>query len=178
MPTDKLALPEEPLAHGRSRPCNLCSRLPFLPGTQRPGPPVWIGGNTGRARRRAAELGDGWFPIWHGPTGRGFTPSALREAVARLGEEAARFERPGNHSVGGLLPLALTDGPVNIDPLSPSIGAPSQVADELSRLGEAGLDHAVLSPFYGVEPKLLPADLDAVGRLLEDFAETVRPQVG
>jgi hypothetical protein len=30
---------------------------------QQPGPPIWIGGNSKRARRRAAELGQGWMPI-------------------------------------------------------------------------------------------------------------------
>ena len=27
---------------------------------QQPGPPIWIGGNSARARRRVAEFGDGW----------------------------------------------------------------------------------------------------------------------
>jgi probable F420-dependent oxidoreductase len=30
---------------------------------QRPHPPLWIGGTSRRARRRAALLGDGWYPI-------------------------------------------------------------------------------------------------------------------
>jgi probable F420-dependent oxidoreductase len=30
---------------------------------QRPGPPVWIGGNSKRAIRRVVELGDGWVPM-------------------------------------------------------------------------------------------------------------------
>jgi probable F420-dependent oxidoreductase len=30
---------------------------------QKPGPPIWIGGNSKRARRRAVELGQGWMPI-------------------------------------------------------------------------------------------------------------------
>ena len=30
---------------------------------QRPHPPLWIGGNSRRAMRRAVELGDGWLPF-------------------------------------------------------------------------------------------------------------------
>ena len=30
---------------------------------QRPGPPIWVGGNSRRAIRRAVELGDGWLPF-------------------------------------------------------------------------------------------------------------------
>jgi probable F420-dependent oxidoreductase len=32
--------------------------------TQAGGPPLWVGGRSKAARRRAATLGDGWIPIW------------------------------------------------------------------------------------------------------------------
>jgi probable F420-dependent oxidoreductase len=35
------------------------------PGPTRPGsPPLWVGGRSAAARRRAGRLGDGWMPIW------------------------------------------------------------------------------------------------------------------
>jgi probable F420-dependent oxidoreductase len=33
--------------------------------TQRPHPPIWVGGNSRQAIRRAVELGDGWMPIFN-----------------------------------------------------------------------------------------------------------------
>ena len=35
---------------------------------QRPHPPIWIGGNARRARRRVARYGQGWIPFPAGPT--------------------------------------------------------------------------------------------------------------
>jgi probable F420-dependent oxidoreductase len=60
----------------------------FLPRpVQKPHPPIWIGGNSRRAVRRAAELGDGWHP-----TSR-LNPTAFAEEVKylrRAAEEAGR----------------------------------------------------------------------------------------
>lgn len=67
-------------------PPSICLPKPLQPG----GPPIWIGGNSNRALRRAAELGDGWHP-----TGR-MKPEALAEKASllrRLAEEAGRDAR-------------------------------------------------------------------------------------
>lgn len=34
------------------------------PAIQQPNPPVWVGGNVDQALKRAAYLGDAWFPVW------------------------------------------------------------------------------------------------------------------
>ena len=60
----------------------------FLPKPVQPnGPPIWIGGNSNRAIRRAAELGDGWHP-----TGR-IKPEELAEKAALLARLAAAAGR-------------------------------------------------------------------------------------
>jgi probable F420-dependent oxidoreductase len=56
------------------------------------GPPIWVGGSSASARRRAALLGDGWLP--QGPPGIGMRAAvseilALREVAGRGGEPFA-----------------------------------------------------------------------------------------
>ena len=67
---------------------------------QRPHPPIWIGGNSKRAIRRAAEHGQGWSPF---PTPGKYAARArtaalhsiddLRERIAYLREQSERFGR-------------------------------------------------------------------------------------
>jgi probable F420-dependent oxidoreductase len=67
---------------------------------QRPRPPIWIGGNSTRAMRRAVELGDGWLPFFsaasassqlHTPALEGVDDLLLR--VKRLREMEAEAGR-------------------------------------------------------------------------------------
>jgi probable F420-dependent oxidoreductase len=55
---------------------------PVQPG----GPPLWVGGASAAAKRRAGRLGDGWVPIW-------VSPDRFAEGIAevrRHAEEAGR----------------------------------------------------------------------------------------
>lgn len=51
---------------------------------QKPHPPLWIGGESAPALRRAAKLGDGWYPIGTNPQFPLDTLDRYRAAVARL----------------------------------------------------------------------------------------------
>jgi probable F420-dependent oxidoreductase len=60
---------------------------------QKPHPPLWVGGESGAAMRRAARLGDGWYPIGTNPQHPLNTLSRYRAASERLHkltEEAGR----------------------------------------------------------------------------------------
>jgi probable F420-dependent oxidoreductase len=48
------------------------------------GPPIWVGGNSAAARRRAVERGDGWLPIAQGPEMAKITKTLPLTSIAEL----------------------------------------------------------------------------------------------
>jgi hypothetical protein len=83
--------------------------------------------------------------------------------------------RSVTQSIGGVMPLTLSHEATAPEPLAPLIGRPDQVAEILVSFRDAGLQHVILSPFYGVSQARQPEDMQAVGRLLEQFMNEVVP---
>jgi alkanesulfonate monooxygenase SsuD/methylene tetrahydromethanopterin reductase-like flavin-dependent oxidoreductase (luciferase family) len=53
---------------------------------QKPHPPIWVGGESGPALRRAARIGDAWYPI-------GTNPQNPLDSLARLKAQMDRLRR-------------------------------------------------------------------------------------
>lgn len=67
------------------------------------GPPIWVGGSSPPALRRAALRGDGWLP-------QGTRKDEMADAVARIHEQRAAAGRDGEFTVGAILrPMYLGD---------------------------------------------------------------------
>ena len=60
---------------------------------QKPHPPIWIGGHTGPAIRRAAKYGDGWLPIGLRPPAI-LEPEEMAVKMARLRTLTSQAGRP------------------------------------------------------------------------------------
>ena len=104
------------------------------------GPPIWIGGNTDVALRRALRLGDGW----HGFEVYPQDMPELGERLARLGEEVGRD--PGElvlSVVRGLIPPGREEE--SFIPERRMLGGSAEaVVDELGMYAEHGVEDVVI----------------------------------
>jgi probable F420-dependent oxidoreductase len=143
------------------------SGLVFEPKpVQRPHPPIWVGGHSPAALRRAAEFGAAWHPINRPPaelrSGR-LDLLRLSQAQGRTAPPAVtlrndvRILRPGETA-----PASAHAGRV-------IAGEPAAVVDQITELGDCGVEHLVIE-FLAADG----ADLDAQMTM---FAERVRPRL-
>ena len=127
--------------------------------------PLWIGGNSDAALRRAVRLGDAWHPLR-------FTPGWLAEAVGRLNDIAAGQQRPAP----ALMPriaLRLTAAPVTGADRLAGHGTIEQVTADLEHLQSLGAGTVVLDPFNGNPDET--AHPEAAWRDLATVAERCPP---
>ena len=103
--------------------------------------PVWIGGNSDAALRRAVRLGDAWHPLR-------FTPGWLTGALDRMNVIAADLRRPPPALVPRIA-LQLTPSPVTGEDRLAGQGTIEQVTGDLEQLRSLGADTVVLDPFNG-----------------------------
>jgi probable F420-dependent oxidoreductase len=111
---------------------------------QQPHPPIWVGGNSTRAIRRAVELGDGWVPM---PSPHR-AAKALRtpglESIADLRERIELMERMAD-DLDRATPLDIAFMPSGLDMFnraSPDAGA---VLEELHALADIGVTWATVT---------------------------------
>jgi probable F420-dependent oxidoreductase len=141
------------------------SGMVFFPRpTQRPHPPIWVGGNTRRALRRAARVGDAWHGIR-------LTPGELaakRETLRRLCKEHDREESSVEVSLRANVRIGETQYSDTGD-RTPLTGTVDDLVDDLRRYEEAGLEYLVLS--------VAARDTDSTIEGLHRFADEIAPRV-
>jgi probable F420-dependent oxidoreductase len=132
---------------------------------QKPHPPIWIGGHTRPALRRAGRFGDGWLPIGGRPPAD-LPPDEVAACVATIRAEAERAGRDARR----LRVCFETNVDFEASDGRPFSGSPDQIAAQLRRYVEVGADSFLIG--FGRVP---PASYE---RAMRRFAEEIRPALG
>ena len=144
--------------------------------------PIWIGGNSPKALRRAARLGDGWHPLWLPAEDY----AAARQRILGIRREegiggpftfsfSAGFTQFADKPAGGWPPsperapagseFRYAPAPWTAPDGRPRlVGSPDDLLGDLRLLAEAGVDHVTLrfgttdpSPLERFARELMPA---------------------
>ena len=146
------------------------SNIAFAPKpVQQPHPPLWIGGESPPALRRAGQLGDAWYPICSNPS---FPVGSLEQFADYQVRVLRHAERAGRNASD--LDFAysinwyddtqeqIVDGERRI-----LTGSATQIAADIDALEDLGVNHLMLN-FQG-------SNLEETFDLLANFTENIRP---
>jgi probable F420-dependent oxidoreductase len=137
---------------------------------QRGGIPVWIGGHTDAAVRRAATLGDGWHPIALRPPGLLF-PEEYGKRVAQIRTWAKEAGRdPSKITLSLRVPMEVRSSRAKAPAGERQLfqGTAAQVLTDIQSYARLGVSHFVFDPVV--------QDLKAVLANMDRFADEVRPK--
>jgi probable F420-dependent oxidoreductase len=139
---------------------------------QKPHPPIWVGGESKPALRRAARLGDGWYPVGNNPKFPLTTPEelaarldTLRQVCDEEGRDFAELDIGYFFSGAVLAKERLgADGKRQI-----MTGNPADIAEDIAGFGEVGVGTMI---FLFQRP-----EVEATLEQMEWFAGEVMPLV-
>jgi probable F420-dependent oxidoreductase len=129
---------------------------------QRPRPPLWVGGNSRMAMRRAVELADGWCPVPNPASLVARRHTARLESVEDL---AVRVEELRAHAaaVGRTGAFELPFMPFEGLPRERTGAATDAFIRQVEALARAGATYLVVSPRAHTRDQVL-ADIEHLGR--------------
>lgn len=132
---------------------------PVQPG----GPPIWVGGSSAAALRRAATVGDGWLPQGPPPGGMAVAVEELRGLCAASGRDVTSL------GVGGGLSCYIGDPPADV-PEWVVAGSADRLASAVDELGAIGVTF--------VQLRFESRDHEELADQVRTFMAEVAPLVG
>jgi probable F420-dependent oxidoreductase len=125
----------------------------------RPHTPIWVGGHSPGALKRVAKVGNGWHPFR-------LSPAELRKGLEELRRHVEAAGRSMTEITVSVKPLlAFREGQAGAD-RAPCQGSPSQIADDIKRYQDLGVEHLV----FDFSPETRAHALET----MERFAQEVR----
>jgi probable F420-dependent oxidoreductase len=100
---------------------------------QQPGPPIWVGGSSPAALRRAAERGDGWLP-------QGTLKHDMPDAIARIKQRRAAAGNDAPFTFGALVRPMYVGDPQWETGKATLTGKPERLRQELEDYVAMGVD--------------------------------------
>jgi probable F420-dependent oxidoreductase len=114
----------------------------------KPHPPIWIGGESSIAMKRAVRTGDAWYPGSNNPQHRLDTPARLGVAIGELRRVAEAGKRdPESIDVAYIVfwPVSWTAQQLADGTRCLLTGSPQAMADDIGALQRAGVRHLCLT---------------------------------
>ena len=152
------------------------ANINFLPQpVQKPHPPIWVGGQSRRAMRRAAELGNGWHPVGAIPAAP-LEPEELAQKIAILHQYAENAGRdPAELEVSMKAPLydadsAVSGGSRASGPRRRFFGTPEELLQDVQTYADVGVDYIIFD--------IRASDLNQSLERLDWFATEIMAQAG
>jgi probable F420-dependent oxidoreductase len=135
---------------------------------QQPRIPIWVGGNSRRAQRRAAELGDGWHPF-------GLGVEEFARGARNVLEQRARAGRSGDFVLSYSCPEMQVSERDWSPPRSAAPGfweVPAQLASDYESLPLRPPQAPGGRPLFNGSAAEVTADLEAIARAGAGYAVT------
>jgi probable F420-dependent oxidoreductase len=141
---------------------------------QKPHPPIWIGGHSRAALRRAAKFGDGWHPVGANPAVP-LPASELRSLLQELHQlTEAEGRDPAALTISYKAPIYDAGHPPRSGPSGadrrPFSGSLEQVREDIATFASLGVSELI----FDFRSETLTESLDR----MERFATTIKPRRG
>mgnify|MGYP003394237746 CR=1 FL=1 len=137
---------------------------------QQPHPPIWIGGESAVALRRAGRFADAWYPIGSNPRFPVGTPAQFAEYATKVKHQAREAGRDPSSLAFAYSSNWYTDQEALLLPDGQRrslTGTPQQIADDVKRYEDLGVRHMMVN----LQGNTVAHTLER----LQHFAERIMP---